>query len=218
MKSKILNRLGAFWLLAFALITALFLISIIIYGFDIQSNGGRKALTSQLKNEGKTNYFYQFNDHVAFGVFADREPGEYDVILTTYTRNYIPFCYVCGYYMGDPDDDNGFGQPYMQGEMIYTIEALDEVYKGYPEGAYQTFNMTTAEFSYVMNLDDIGPDVADEKYRINREWVSTHYDEISYSSSDDEDCFIAFGAVFLGYIILIVWGIPAILFRRPKSN
>ena len=212
----ILNRLGGVWIYSAMIVTVLFVISIVIYGLDIKSSGSRKALTRELKNEGKINYYYRIDDTFALGVFSDREPGELDIHVTAYTQNFIPFCYFCGYYAGSPDDNRGFLQPYRQGDLLYAIEPLAEAYMGLPEGAYATLNVKTGEFSHVMNLSEIHSDALNDKYRVTREYVSTNFDEMSYSSSDDEDCFIAFGAVFLSYFILIIWGLFAILFRRPK--
>ncbi len=214
---KYLKRLGAFWAYAFMLVTVLFIVSTIIYGFDIKSSGTRKALTSQLKNSGKVNYFYRINDEFAFGVFTDRAPGEYDIIVTSYMQNYVPFCYFCGYSTGDVDNDQGITQPYKQGNLLYDIEALTDDYMGLPMGAFATLDIDTGTFSRVMDLNEIGPDASEKKYRVTRNEVSANFDEISYSSADDEACMIAFGAGFLSYSILIIWGLLAILFRRIKT-
>lgn len=217
---KYLARLGAFWMYGFILTTILFVVSLIVYGFDISfdgDSGRRKTLLSELENSPTINFFYEIDETFAFGVFTDREPGGYDVIVTSYTVNYPPFCYFCGYHMGDPDNDQGFSQPYRQGNILYDIEPLDEAYMGLPEGAYATLNTETGEFGHVMDLNEIGSEAIHDKYRVTREYVVKNYDEISYSSADDEDCMIAFGAVTLCYSILIIWGIPMILFRRNKT-
>jgi hypothetical protein len=213
---KIVDKLGSFWMLSFVILTVLFVISVIIYGFDIQSSGGRKALTSQIKNEGKTNYYYRITDEFAFGVFADREAGDMDVHITTYTENYIPFCFFCGYYTGDPDDDRGFNQPYRMGDVVYSTWINFDSRDHAPDSTYSTYNLKTDEYGYVYSLDEIGPNADSDAYLVTREYISENYDEISYSSADDEDCMIAFGAVFFGYSILLVWGIFALLFRKSK--
>lgn len=215
---KITNKLGAFWLLSFGIVTTLFIISVVIYGFDIKTNGSRKALTSQIKNEGQTNYYYKIDDQFAFGVFSDREPGDFDVHLTVYDENYIPFCYFCGYYTGDMEDDRGFNQPYAQGDLIYNIDINDKSRDGNPDDTYSTYNLKTSEYGYINSLTEISADASDPKHRLTREYISAQFDELSYSSSDDEDCIIAFGAVTLSYIILILWGILAVLFRKSKTN
>ena len=214
---KILDKLGPFWTLSFVILTVLFIISLVIYGFDIQSSGSRKALTSQIKNEGKTNFYYRINDEFAFGVFTDMEPGEMDVHITTYTQNYIPFCFFCGYYTGDPEDDRGFNQPYRVGDLVYSTRMNINSRDHAPDSTYSTYNLKTNEYGYVQSLEEIAPNADSDTHLVSREYISENYDEISYSSADDEDCMIAFGAVFLGYSILLVWAIFAFLFRKSKS-
>ena len=214
---------GPIWMFAFLLVTVLLVVSIIVYGLDlkIEQKGVRKALTSQVKNSGKTSYFYRINDKFAFYVFTDREPGSYDVGVTTYTRNVIPFCLTCGWYIGDSDDDRSIIQPHRIEDLVYSTKALKEDYMGLPGGAFATLNLKTGAFAHVMNLNQIAPDAADEKYRVDRKYVSSNFNEISFAGSDDEDCFISFGGVFLAYSILLVWALIAVpikLIRNIKNS
>lgn len=215
---KILNRLGGAWLYSFGLVTSIAIVASFIYGFDItnKQTGVRRAITGQMENEATVNFFYRIDDTFAFAVFSDREEGEMDISFGTYRRNGFPYCFTCGYYTADGEDDRGFLEPYKKGNLVYSIEALDQGEFGIPKGAFPVYDLKKRKYTYVKDLNEIAEDAASKKYKLTRQYVSNHYNEISYESSDDEDCFIVFSAVFLCYIILAIWGLLAIAFRRPK--
>lgn len=208
-------RPGPIWLYAFYLLTVLLIISVIVYGLDLSMpNGTRKALTSQIKNSGQTDFFYKIDDKFAFYAFTDRGS---EVGVTAYTRNYIPFCFVCGWSMGDPDDSRDLYAPvYMDGDLLYA-ERTDFASEDVPENVFPTYNMRTHEYGYVDDSLELGADPFNRNKKLTHKFVAKNFDELSYESADDEDCMISFGAVFLGYIILGVWwGIQALvwLIRR----
>lgn len=183
----------------------LFIVSCFVYGLDLKTpNGVRRALTSQIKNEGKTNHFYQIDEHFAFFAFTDRGP---DVGVTTYTTNFVPFCFTCGWYTGDPDDNRGLNPPvYKDGHLLYAGRT-EFVWAGIPEDVFPFYNTKTKEFGYVMDSLELGEAPFAVSKKLSHGLVSMNYDEMSYESADDEDCMIAFGATFLGYILLAIWWI-----------
>lgn len=69
---------GKFWALAFYLVSFLFLYILVIYGFDIQVSGGRKALTSMITNADGSNEFYKIDDQYGFEL-REEEDGLYEV-------------------------------------------------------------------------------------------------------------------------------------------
>jgi hypothetical protein len=193
---------GAIWLFSFYLVTILMVICLFIYGFDISMSGGRRALTSQIKNSGQTDFFYKIDDKFAFTVFTDYGNG---VGMTAYTRSYIPFCFVCGWNMGDPEDDRSmFGPVYKSGDLIYAARTDSDIY-GVPENVFPTYNVRTKQYSYVEDSLELGSDPFHQSKKLTHKIVADQYDELSYESADDEDCMISFGAIFLSYIILAVW-------------
>ena len=204
---------------SFALVTSLTIVGIIIFGFDISTpeGGTRKALSNTIKNSGQVAYFYEINDKFAFSVFTDREPGDYDVGVTVYEQNVVPFCFTCGWYTNDLDDDRGMMMPSRQGSLIYSTDPDMSFDPDAPEGGFVTLDLESGVYGYVNDLSEISADAADPKYQLDRVYISENYDEISFSSYDDEDCFIFFGAMFLCYIILIIWGLIALIVRRKKA-
>lgn len=203
--------------MSFGIVVTLTIISVIIYGFDItvkERSGPRKALTSQIKNTGKTYYYYKVSDEFAIGVNTEYESGEADMWVTKYTQNYVPYCFFCGWYTDDLDDDRSLGQPYMKGDILYNPTPSGGSDMGLPEESYPTLNVKTGEFSHVMDLSEIDHNAESDEFKITREWVSQNFDEISFSAFDDEDCFIAFSAIFFCYIVLIIWGIIALIVRK----
>jgi hypothetical protein len=212
-------RPGAIWIYSFSLVTALLVLCLVIYGFDLTTpKGTRKALTKEIKNSGKTNFFYALDEKFAFFAFTDRGP---EVGLTTYTRNYVPFCFVCGWNMGDPEDDRGLNPPvYKSGDLLYS-ERTDYAWEGIPEGVFPTFNMTSKKFGFVKDSLELGPAPFDRHKKLLHSFVAENFDELSYESADDEDCMISFGALFLCYIILGVWWLIQVLvwvIRRKVSR
>ena len=200
-----------------ALVLTITVIALIVYGFDIRTpKNTRRALGKVVQNESTVNYFYKINDSFAFGVFTDREPGEMDVTITTYVRNMVPYCFLCGWYVGDPDDGRYISQPYMANGMAYSIEARDQDYGGVPAGEFPTFNLATGEFGHVKDLNTLTDDPTNPAKRITREYVSENYDEISYFGPDDEDCMIMYSALIVCYAIVLVWGV-ILLLRRKKA-
>lgn len=200
-----------------ALVLVLTVVAVIIYGFDISTpKNTRRALGKVVQNEGTTTRFYKVNETVAFGVFTDREPGEMDITLTTYVRNMVPYCFLCGWYVGDPDNDSYVSQPYMANGMAYGIEARDQDYGGVPAGEFPTFNFNTGEFGHVKDLSTITDDPTNVSKRITREYVSENYDEISWFGPDDEDCMAVYTALIICYVVLLIWGV-ILLFRRRKA-
>lgn len=200
---------GGIWMFSFLLVTSLFVISLFIYGFDISMpEGGRRALTRELKNSGQTNFYYRIDDKFAFNVSTDWGEG---VSVSAYTRNYIPFCFVCGWHMGDPEDDRFmFGPVYRDGDLLYAARTDGDFY-GVPEGVFPTYDMRTHAFGYVEDSLELGSNPFARDKKLTHKIVADNFDELSYEGPDDEDCMISFGAVFLAYIILAVWWIIQVL-------
>lgn len=207
------------FLFSFSFVFALTIVALIIFGFDIDTpKNSRRALTQAMKNESTVNRFYRINDNFAFGVFTDRAPGEMDVSVTAYDLNYVPYCMFCGWYTNSSTDNRRIMQPYMAGDMVYGIEAREEDYAGVPKGAYPTLNLSTGEYGFVTDLSQVTDNATDAGKRLGREYVSENYDEMSFSSSDDEDCFIVFSALFVCYIVLIIWGSVILLGRLMRKK
>ena len=199
---------------SFALVTAIFAVAIIIFGFDISvPKESRRALTRSLANESTSTYFYRVDDRFALAVFTKREPGELDVSLRTYTTNYPPFCFFCGWHTDNTDDRRGFIEPYRIGSTLYDVKPLSEPYMGLPKGAHATYDLATRTFGHVMDLTAIAPDAASPTHKLTREQVSADFDEMSYYGPDDEDCQIVFAALTVAYAILFLW-LLVILVRR----
>lgn len=191
---------------SFALVTAIFIVAVVIFGFDLAvPKDTRRALTRSLANETTSSHFYRVDDHVALAVFTDRAPGELDVSLRTYTTNHVPFCFFCGWHRDDPDDRRGFIQPYRVGTTLYDRTPLSEPYQGLPKGAYATYDLAAKTFGHVTDLAAIAPDAASPTHRLTREQVSAEFDEMSYAGRDDEDCQIVFAALTVAYAILFLW-------------
>lgn len=209
-------RSNPVWIFSFSLVTVLLIISIVIYGLDITTpEGTRKAITSQIKNSGKKNYFYKIDDKFAFYAFTD---WGNDVGVTTYARNYIPFCFTCGWYTGDPDDDRGLAAPvYKSGDLLYSSRTSD-AWAGLPAGVFPTYNMKTHTYGYVKDSLELSGNPFSAAERLTHKLVSESYDEMSYESSDDEDCMISFAAIFLCYIILAIWWLIAFAVKRLRRS
>lgn len=204
---------------SFSFVLVLTVVSVIIFGFDISTpKNSRKALTQAMKNESTVNRFYKINDTFAFGVFTDRGPGDMDVSVGAYELNYVPYCMFCGWYTASSTDNRRIMQPYMAGDIVYGIEAREEEEAGVPKGAYPTLNLATGEYGFVTDLNLITANATDAGKMLDREYVSANYDEMSYSSSDDEDCFIMFSALFVCYMVLIIWGTVIVLGRVLRKK
>ncbi len=57
-----------------------------------------------------------------------------DITMTTYERNVVPYCFLCGWYVGDSNDDRYISQPYIANRIAYGIEAREEDYGVFPPG------------------------------------------------------------------------------------
>lgn len=210
-------RKHSFFFSSFSFVLVLTVAALIIFGFDINTpKNTRRALINALKNGSTVNYFYRINDESAFGIFTDREPGEMDIIINTYERNMAPYCFFCGWNTANTADKRGILQPYLANGIAYTVEANTEDYGGVPTGEYGTFNLATGEFGHVKDLNEITADPTNVAKRITREYVSENFDEMSFASSDDEDCQIVFSALFVCYVVLLIWG-GVIALRSRKS-
>lgn len=202
-----------------ALVTTLFVIAVVIFGFDISTpKASRRALANAMANEGTSTFFYRVDDRFALAVFSDREEGQFDVSLRTYTTNYVPFCFFCGWYRDDSSDDRGILQPYRIGDLLYDVNALKEPYMGLPADSYPTYDIKTSAFAHVTDLKQIAPDAAEPKYRLRRDAISADFDEMSYSGPDDEDCQIMFAALTLAYAILLLWALAIFVRSRRRTQ
>ena len=214
---KIRSRLGAFWFSVLFLLSVITVIAWFIYGFDISTNaqGVRRGIAQQFENEATVNFFFRINDEFTFNIYSDRPEGEMDIGMGTYRKNAFPYCYVCGYFTSNSEDTRGMVTPYKVGNLVYSIEPLERAYMGLEAQVYPTYNIETQLFSSVKSLDEIAPDAASPVHKVTREYIQNNYNEISFESSDDEDCWIVFSALSICYIILLIWGTLAILIRRP---
>lgn len=210
----------AIWLYSFGIVTVLLVISLIIYGFDIKTpeGGTRKALTSQIKNSGKTDFFFKIDDKHTFQVYLYEEGG--DVMhfgVSEYVRNYIPFCFVCGWNRIKGKD---FSNPYQKGDLLYAAEPTQSEWDGIPEGVYPYLDLEEGAIKWVEDLEELGRNLDDPKYALDALEIENSYPELSVESSDDEDCMISIAAITLCYMILAVWlliaGIVYVI-RKPKS-
>ncbi len=204
------------WAFCFALITTLYIIGVIIFGFDIQIEKGssRKALVSIFENDGTSNFYFKIDDEYA--VIMDIEDGEvWYTGITTYTMNYVPFCFTCGW---NRPTGGGFNNVYQKGDLFYNPEPKSYESDEAPEGVYEYYDAGTGERGYVEDLDDLGNNLDKSKYEIDAEEIAENYSEISMSGPDDEDCMVLFAALILCYFILLIWLVIASLIKLIRGK
>lgn len=207
---------GNFWALAFYLVTFLFLYCLVIYGFDIQVSGGRKALTSMITNADGSNEFYKIDDQYGFEL-REEEDGLYEVeSFNAYKTNGLPFCLTCGW------NKRAGGEfiyyPHVQGDLIYSIYRSYD-YEKQEDGDYPTFNLKTKQFGSVSDLKEISEDADDFKHRMDPAFVKKRGKLISYFGSTDYDCEEAFMSVYAVYVLLAIWaGIAYPILRRKRKK
>ncbi len=217
--SALFEKMGPFWGLSFFIVTFMFAYCLVIYGFDINiAKGGRKnAIVAMFANSASDEEFYAIDDEYGYLIRAEEEYEEYAVeYFTAYEQGTIPFCFTCG--MFQPKRDFLIWRPFKNGDLLYGIEMQwtgDDYEK---DEAFPTFNFKTKEFKWIDNINDLGPDVGDEKYRVKRDFITSNYSEISFSSDDDMDCFSAFLSIYVVYILLIVWGAIILLIKRIRKK
>jgi len=188
------------------LVVGLTVVALFIFGFDMQNKGkSTKKMVNLMKNDGKTDYSYRITDNFAFRVL-DTDQEQPTILVSSYTTNYIPFCYICGWYTTDLEDQRNILAPRLHQQKIYSAAPTVRAFGDIPKGHYTLLDLQTGEFSHTDNLATVGIPSADAGKLLGPIDIANNYDEISYENQDDEDCMIVFGALAIFYILLAMWG------------
>lgn len=214
---------GTLWKLFAKITLTLFIISVIIYGLDItvsQPETNKKTIYSHLQNERSTHHYFALNDSVCFLVNTAEAEGEEVLMIRSYTRNHIPFCFFCGWNRDTYGYEGGVHlyEPHMYGDLIYTQEAYEYEDGEFPLNSYQTYNTKTGESSYVKDLTEIAPDADSDKYRVREADLLENYGLLSFYQS--ESCQIAFAVIFVltaGLILGAMIGVPIRVYKFKKE-
>ena len=215
---------GGVWKIFASITLTLFILSVIIYGLDLtvsQPETNRKTITSHLENERSTRHFFALNDSVCF--IVDTEEAEKDrvVAMRSYTPNFIPFCYFCGYNRSTYGYEHGIylDEPFKYGNIIYSQIPYDYNDGDIPFGTFQTYDIITGEEGYVEKIADIAPDASDSKYRIQETYLLENHGLLSFY--ENESCQIAFGVIFVlvaGLLLGAMIGVPIRVYRFRKRE
>ncbi|NQY06829.1 MAG: hypothetical protein HRT68_11745 [Flavobacteriaceae bacterium] len=102
-----IKKLGSIWLYSFLTVSTLFIIAVVIYGFDIKKEEDlgpytkSRALGGLIKNQTKEYFYYKVNDEYAYRVQPNAKSEENRIALVPYRRNFFPICFTCGFYTDD---------------------------------------------------------------------------------------------------------------------
>ncbi len=214
---------GGVWKIFASITLTLFILSVIIYGLDLnvsQPETNKQTITSHLENERSTRHYFELNDSICFVVDTEEAKEDRVVTMKSYTTNFVPFCYFCGYNRGTYRYEYGIyiDEPYMYGDFVYTKIPYDYDDGEIPFGSFQTYNFKTGKDGYVEQLEDIGPDAANNKYRVTEDYLLENNGLISYY--ENESCQIAFGVIFVlvaGLLLGAMIGVPIRVYRFRKQ-
>lgn len=215
---------GGVWKIFASITLSLFVLSVIIYGLDLnvsQPETNKKTIFSHLENERSTRHYFAINDSVCFVVNTAEKKGETVVSVRSYKPNHIPFCYFCGANRSSYGSEHGIylNNPFLFGDLVYSIEPYEYEDGEVPLGAYQTFNVKTGEEGYVENLNEIVEIAYDSKYRVKEAYLIENYGLLSFY--ENESCQIAFGVIFVlvaGLLLGAMIGVPIRIYKFKKQE
>lgn len=215
---------GGVWKIFASITLALFIVSVIIYGLDInvsQPETNKKTIFSHLENERSTRHYFEINDSICFVVDTERLEGNTVVGVRSYKPNHIPFCYFCGANRSTYGYEHGFylDDPYRYGDLVYSIEPYDWDDGEFPLNSFLTFDLKTGEEGSVMSLDKIVVDATNSKYRVKEAYLLENYGLLSYYRN--ESCQIAFAVIFVltaGLLLGAMIGVPIRVYKFRKAE